>query len=92
MIPKPRKCYFYGTCMECHINNDGTWIEDESFAYPNDTFTRRAYVNCNGVKRVVLCKCADTFFSIPARARINRRYVKGFISGSDNLTMYARFT
>ena len=62
---------------------DGTWLESESFAYPGDTFTRRAYASFDdGSKRVVLCKCPDSFFSIPARAKIGKRTVRGFLTSS----------
>lgn len=60
---------------------DGTWLECESFAYPNDTFTRRAYARMpDGSKRVVRCKVADTFSTIPARAKIAGKTVRGFLT------------
>lgn len=68
-----------------NINPDGTWIEPECFAYPGDTFTRRAYVNMpDGSKKVVLCKCADTYFSVPATARVKGKTLRGFITGDEN--------
>jgi hypothetical protein len=60
---------------------NGTWLEAEAFAYPNDTFTRRAYATMpDGTKRVIMCKVPDTFFSIPARVRLGKKTVKGFLS------------
>lgn len=64
-----------------HVMPDGSWLEPEAFAYPGDTFSRRAYVNMpDGSRRVVRCCCADTYSSIPARVRIAGRTVKGFVS------------
>lgn len=63
---------------------DGTWLEAESFAYPNGGFTRKAYaVMPGGEKRVVQVSIADTFFSIPARAVVKGKRVKGFVSVKD---------
>jgi Glycosyltransferase family 9 (heptosyltransferase) len=46
---------------------DGTWLEAESFAYPNGGFTRRAYASFpDGSKKVVKVSIPDTFFTIPA--------------------------
>ncbi len=66
---------------------DGTWLEGEEFAYPKGGFTRRAYAECeDGTMRLVKCSIPDTFFSIPARAKINGKMVKGFLSitGTNN--------
>lgn len=78
--PKPRQ----GSFMLMPISNltfpDGTWIEGEEFAYPKNTFTRRGFVDCeDGQRRLVKCKVADTFFSIPARCKIDGKTVKGYI-------------
>jgi hypothetical protein len=64
---------------------DGTWLESESFAYPRDTFTRRAYANLpDGTRRVVQCKVADTYFTIPARYRDKTgKTVRGFLSSTE---------
>lgn len=69
----------------------GTWLEAESFAYPNGGFTRRAYVELRqnehnsialpyGQRYVVRCSIPDTFSSIPAKLRFRGRTVAGFIS------------
>lgn len=64
---------------------DGTWIEPEEYCYSGGK--RRAYVTMpDGAKRVVLCGLPDTFFSIPARARVNKRTVKGFVSVNESRT------
>jgi hypothetical protein len=64
---------------------DGTWLEAESFAYPNGGFTRRAYASFpDGSKKVVKVSVPDTFFSIPARAKINGKTVKGYVSTNEN--------
>lgn len=83
----------------------GTWLEPESFAYPNGGFTRRAYVELRqnpnnpilpdvaiGRMRIVRCSIPDTYFSIPARLRFAGRTIKGFISVQDADTDTARYT
>jgi len=81
----------------------GTWLEAECFAYPGDSFTRRAYVELHanphnaielpyGRRYVVACKCPDTFFSIPARLRFRGRTIAGFVSIADADSDVARFT
>lgn len=83
--PLPRPCNFMGMESIATPLPDGTWIEPEEWAYPEDTYTRRAYAICpDGIKRVVKCKCADTFFSVPAIAKIGSKRVKGFLSSRTN--------
>ena len=81
----------------------GTWLEAESFAYPNGGFTRRAYVELRqnpnnplelpyGARYTVRCAIPDTYFSIPARLTYKRQTIKGFISVQDADTDTARYT
>ena len=81
----------------------GTWLASESFAYPGDTFTRRAYAQLRqnpnnpielpyGSCFVIRCKCPDTAFTIPARLRFRGKTIAGFISIQDPDTDTARFT
>lgn len=82
--PKPRSGSFYGMRIGGTPFENGAWLEDEEFAYPGGGFTRRAYATFpDGRNRVVKCSIPDTYFSIPARARIKGKTVKGFLS-SDN--------
>ncbi len=63
---------------------NGTWLEGEEFAYPHGGMTRRAYVLLeDGQKRVVRCGIPDTWFSIPAYVRIQRKRIKGFITSDE---------
>jgi hypothetical protein len=91
--PKPRQGRHLGMPITNSTFPDGTWLEGEEFAYPDDTFTRRAYAECeDGVVRLVRCKTADTYFSIPARARIDGKTVRGFLTvrpGSKGLEFVA---
>ena len=77
--PIPRHDTYFGTRI---INVDypnGTWLEGEEYAYPNDTYTRRAWATCgDGQRRLCRCKCGDT--NIPARATINGQRVSGFLA------------
>jgi hypothetical protein len=72
-----------------------TWIDPEEYAYPAGGFTRngRAEVRRNsfnpdvvlpyGKVRAIRCSIPDTYFSIPARLRYQRRTVRGFITCDD---------
>lgn len=68
---------------KCH---NGTWIEDEEWAYPKGGFTRRAMARCeDGKIRLCVCSIPDTAFSIPARCRINKKIVRGFLTMGDEV-------
>jgi len=76
------------------MEQERTWIDPEERAYPRGGFTRRARVlvraNPNapdalpasvvGHYRMVRASIPDTYFTVPARLRVGRRTVKGFIS------------
>lgn len=63
----------------------GTWIQAEEYAYPNGGQTRRGRaVFPDGRVRAVYAGIADTFYTIPAHARIGRRYVAGHLSITDD--------
>lgn len=83
--------------MGARIHNtlglNGTWLEGEEFAYPNDTFTRRCFARCaDGQNRVVKCKCADTFFSIPAVVTIEGKHVEGFVTSEDGTFIFNTYS
>lgn len=83
--PTPRNGHFYGMPIRNVDGANGTWLEGEEFAYPNGGMTRRAYVRCeDGQLRVVKCGIPDTYFSIPAYARIHGKRVKGFVTSDEN--------
>ncbi len=64
---------------------DGTWLESETFAYPKGGFTRKAYASfADGSKRIVTVSIPDTYFSIPARARVKGKTVKGYVTSDEN--------
>jgi hypothetical protein len=78
--PKPRTGTYFGMPIVNQHFPDGTWLEGEEFCYPGGGMGRRAYVVFpDGVYRVVRCGIPDTFFSIPAAARL-RMVVRGFVS------------
>jgi hypothetical protein len=82
--PLPRPCHYYGTVTTATVNADGTWIEDEAFAYRRAD-NRRAYVKFeDGTLGTVRCGVADTFFSVPAVARRAGKRIKGFVSSTDD--------
>lgn len=61
--------------------NRGTYLEDESYAYPAGGQTRRgAAVYPDGKTRRIYAGIPDTYFSIPAHGRIGRRYVAGLVT------------
>lgn len=79
--PQSRTVRYYGaTCRPIELSL-GTWIEPEEAAYPNGGFKRRAYVLFpDGKRRVVRCSIPDTYFSIPAVARVRGKRIKGYIT------------
>lgn len=82
--PKPRIGTFYGAPIHNIVIGD-TWLEGEEFTYPSGGLHRRCYALCPDNKlRVVKCGVADTFFSIPAYARIKGKRVKGFITSDEH--------
>ena len=61
--------------------NQGTWLQDESAAYPAGGQTRKgSAVYPDGVTRRIYAGIPDTFFSIPAHGRIAGRYVAGWVT------------
>ncbi len=74
-----------------------TWLDDESVAYPNGAMRRRgrAVVRRNPHNPIVLpygdvhavrASIPDTYFSIPAKLRIGRLTVRGFVSVDETPT------
>lgn len=57
-----------------------TWLQPEEFAYPNGGQTRKgAALFSDGKIRRVWGGIPDTMFSIPAHARVNNKYTRGFL-------------
>lgn len=66
-----------------HMAKGETWIENEDVAYPNGGQVRRSRVIFpDGVIRAARCGIPDTFFSIPAHARVKGKYIRGYITSS----------
>lgn len=60
---------------------NGTYLGPEEEAYPHGRQTRRCRAECDdGRVRRVWGGIPDTFFSIPAHARIRGRYVAGYMT------------
>ncbi len=58
-----------------------TWLSPEEHAYPHGGQTRKgAAIFPDGKIRTVYAGIPDTYFSIPAHARINGWYVSGFLT------------
>lgn len=58
-----------------------TWLEDENYAYPNGGQTRMGRaLFADGTIRRVWAGIPDTYFSIPAHARVKGRYVAGWLT------------
>lgn len=78
--PEPRRISFMGMSTSPLYRGD-TWIEAEEASYPDGGFTRRAYVRFeDGKLRVVKCSIPDTYFTIPAKAKISGKTVNGYIT------------
>jgi hypothetical protein len=71
-----------------------TWLQAEEFAYPNGGQTRKGKALCaDGQLRAVRAGIPDTFFSIPAHARIKGRYTAGYLTIDEaglKFTAYAK--
>lgn len=91
-IGRTTRMSFYSPGGESpHVLKD-TWLEAESFAYPNGGMTRRAYVRISrnsldpsielpyGELRVVACGIPDTYSTIPAVARVRGKSVRGYVA------------
>ncbi len=84
MTPTPRNGSYLGMVIVNSDFPDGTWLEGEEFAYPKGKYTRRAYANCeDGKRRVVACSIPDTYFTIPAVAKIDGKIVCGCLSSGE---------
>ena len=61
-----------------------TYLAPEEHAYPHGGQTRRCTaIFPDGKVRVVWGGIPDTFFSIPAHATLNGKYVKGWLGFDD---------
>ncbi len=62
-----------------------TWLQAEKFAYPNGGQTRKVKARfADGKVRTVYAGIPDTYVSIPAHARIGKRYVAGWLAHDDS--------
>ena len=60
--------------------DSGTWLQSEENAYPNGGQTRKGKARFpDGAVRTVYAGIADTYFTIPAHARIGGKYVAGYL-------------
>jgi hypothetical protein len=79
--PEPHPCKLWGQYHEASRWDDGTWLEPEQMCYPGGGRNRRAYARCpSGKLQLVKAGIPDTFFSIPAQARIDGELVDGFLT------------
>jgi len=67
------------------VNARRTWIEPEERCYPSGRQVRKGRaIFPDGSVRAILAGISDTFFTIPAHARIGGRYAAGYLCmGSD---------
>lgn len=81
--PTPRISSFMGSRDAPVLGKDGTWLEAESFAYPNGAKKRRCRAKNvqTGELQVVHCGIPDMFFSIPCRGG-------GFITSDDGVFVF----
>ena len=90
--PKPRIARYYGMVSTATRINE-TWLEAEEICYPSGAMIRRCRAICeDGKLRVVLCGIADTYFSIPARARINGKSMRGMVSSDETGFTFTAYT
>ncbi len=66
-IAEPRSHTFMGSTSTPQLGEEGTWLEPESFAYPNGAKARRCLAKHATTGEFVVVKCGipDTYFSIP---------------------------
>ena len=88
----PRTSYFMGSRETPHVEPDGTWLEPESSCYPAGGMTRRARVHTLAGLRIVQCGIPDTYFSIPARLKVGKTTLRGFISSGDHGLHFTAYT
>ena len=63
---------------------NGTWLQDESAAYPAGGQTRKGMAMFrDGKVRAVRAGIPDTYSTIPAHATVNGKYVGGFLTAED---------
>ena len=82
----PRSSNYMGMRSDPHVAADGSWLEPEELCYPHGrAYSRRCYARCeDGIFRVVECGIPDTYFSIPARARMHGpKWTKGFVTSDE---------
>lgn len=67
------------------MSNDN-FLRPEEDAYPNGGQTRRGRALFpDGKSRRVWAGIPDTYFTIPAHASVNNRYVKGYLTCEDGV-------
>ncbi len=89
----PRVACYFGMRTEAHVNPNGTWLEPEELTYPSGAMIRRCRALCeDGKIRVVICGMPDTLFSIPARARIGGKSVRGYVTSDESGYLFRAYT
>jgi hypothetical protein len=75
---------------------NGTWVQDEKYAYPNGGMTRKfraITVNEHNVQAWATGTAGipDTFFSIPARIRKFGKTIRGFLSLDNDTLIFTAY-
>lgn len=86
-VPTPRIAHFMGSHRDA-VRIADTWLEAEEFCYASydgSAMLRRCYARFDdGKLRVVRCAIPDTYFSIPAVARVAGKTIKGYVSSDES--------
>ena len=89
---------FYGREVPRYHCDQGTWYDGEELAYNTHTGSangslRRGRAKCfDGKLRTFSLGVPDTFFSIPAVGRIDKKYVRGWVEVKDGVLVFHRQT
>ena len=73
-------------------SREGTWLDPEELAYPSGSLrqSRRHFMaKCpDGKSRGGVCGIPDTYFSIPARMKVNGKTISGYVSSDDGALVF----
>ena len=70
-----------------------TWLQPEEFAYPSGGQTRKGVAYFVDKKyRRVWAGIPDTYFSIPAHAKVTGKYVAGFLTSHEGEWQFNEYT
>lgn len=87
---------FYGRPVPRIEMEEGTWLDGEELAYNTHTGSanrsgRRGRAKCfDGRFRTFSIGIPDTFTSIPAVGRIDKKYVRGWVEVKEGVLMFHR--